>query len=503
MIILAERDVVVHYDWNEANGIEEERKEKEKEEKKKEIEKEEVKEREKKKESKKKEKEKKSIKKYLVLASIVVLIAIILIFVNIGKIIPKKQSTGGIAAIVNGEVITIEELDTQYNRFSPEEKNIISKEFLLDALIDNKLLLQKAAEKIIIVTDLEIESEINKLKAQFQSEELFNQFLEGQGMTINKLREITIEQLKIRKVLNQEAFGEIEVTDYEIGKYYQENIGQFTAKEGGIRAAHILVDTLEDGKKILSMIKDGSDFKTLAKQYSKDTSAVNGGELGFFGKGVMVKEFEDAAFALKEEEISDVVKTEFGYHIIKRESDIIPLKEVKLQIKQSLLFSKQRAVFTTYMDQLRAQSDVKIYFGKEVEETPEIEVSIEEEKETFTLTEDEVCTEDGKPVIRLYSTTTCPHCNWIKDAYDEVVKEYIEKNLIKAYHWQLDTGDNTLTAEVENTIPKGELEIFKKYNPNYTVPTFVFGCKYYRIGNAYKDLEKEKKEFKKIINKLL
>jgi len=444
--------------------------------------------------------------------SIVLLIAIVLVVVNIDKILPKKQVTENIAAIVNGEIITLEELNTQYDKLSQQERELISEEFLLDVLIDNKLLLQKAAEENIVVTDIEVDYEISRLKAQFPSEELFNQFLESQGMTMEKLREITIEQIKIKKILDQEAFTGITVTDSEIKKYYQEEIEQFTAKEGEIRAAHILLNTSEEAEQILEKINEGEDFKELAKQYSVGPSAVNGGELGFFGEGVMVKEFEEAALALKEGEISDIVQTQYGYHIIKRESDTIPLEEVKLQINQSLLFSKQRAVFRTYMDQLRAQSDVKVYFGEleeeveeeilEEEEVPEeIEISIEEEVETFKLTEDEVCKEDGKPIVRLFCVTKSSDCNWIKKGFDSVMEEYEDQ--IKAYHWQLDTGDNTLTPEIETKIPREELEIFKKYNPGSTVPTFVFGCKYYRIGNAYDKVELEKEEFKKVIEELI
>ncbi len=522
-MILSEKEVEVHYGWDETEGIEEEPKKKEiKVEEKKELEKpkeeegkkkktkkKEVK-KENKKEEKKKNKKKIKIKTFLILALITLLIAVVLVFVNIDKILPKTQDkTINIAAIVNGEIISLEDLDKQYDKLSSQEKSIVPKEFLLEVIIDNKLLLQKADEKNIIVTDNEIDSEINRLKTQFPSEESFNQFLESQGMTSQKLKEITIEQLKIKKILDQEAFKQITVTDSEIKKYYEENTDQFKAKEGEIRAAHILVNTTEQAEDILKKIKSGSDFKTLAKEYSTGPSAVNEGELGFFGKGVMIKEFEDAAFALKEGEVSGIVKTQYGYHIIKRESDVIPLEEVKSQINQSLLFSKQRAVFTTYMDQLRAQSNVKIYYGNfsgEIELPEEVETPKELIKETFTQTNDEICEEDGKPIIRLYSTTTCPHCNWIKEGFDSVVKEYMDKGLIKAYHWQLDSGDDILTTEVETKIPKTELGVFKKCNPSYTVPTFVFGCKYYRIGNAYEasnDLESEKKNFKKIINELV
>jgi len=118
----------------------------------------------------------------------------------------------------------------------------------------------------------------------------------------------------------------------------------------------------------------------------------------------------------------------------------------------------------------------------------------------------QICKEDGKPVVRLFSTTWCPHCIWIKDAFDSTVKEYIAQGKIIAYHWELDTGDNTLTPEAEGSVPASESAIYKQFNPEGTVPTFVFGCKYYRIGNAYeaqKDLSAEIGEFKAVIEELL
>jgi thioredoxin-related protein len=128
------------------------------------------------------------------------------------------------------------------------------------------------------------------------------------------------------------------------------------------------------------------------------------------------------------------------------------------------------------------------------------------EIKTFTETGRQVCKENGKPVIRLYSTTSCPHCKWIKNAFDSTVKEYLDQGKIVAFHWQLDTGDNTLTPETESSVPVSETNIYTKFNPNKTVPTFVFGCKYFRIGNAYEkqnDLKAEIGEFKAVIEALL
>ena len=128
-----------------------------------------------------------------------------------------------------------------------------------------------------------------------------------------------------------------------------------------------------------------------------------------------------------------------------------------------------------------------------------------DEIKTFQMVEGEVCKEGGKPVIRMFSATWCPHCNWIKERFDKVVKEYVGRGEIVAYHWQLDLGDDVLTEEVEKGVPEREMEIFKRFSRGQ-IPTFVFGCKYYRIGNGYereRDLDAEEKEFRAVIERLL
>ena len=97
----------------------------------------------------------------------------------------------------------------------------------------------------------------------------------------------------------------------------------------------------------------------------------------------------------------------------------------------------------------------------------------------------EICKKDGKPIIRLFSTTWCPHCQWIKDTFAKVTKEYVDKGQIVAYNWEMDVGNDALTKEIETIIPDGEAKIFKEFNPQGSIPTFVFGCKYFRSGNPY------------------
>lgn len=125
---------------------------------------------------------------------------------------------------------------------------------------------------------------------------------------------------------------------------------------------------------------------------------------------------------------------------------------------------------------------------------------------SFRETNDDVCTVDGKPVIRLYSTTICPHCVWIRGTYDSVAKEYADAGKIVARHWEFDTNDDTLTEEAEGSIPPEEFVLYQKYNPRGGVPTFVFGCRFVRVGNAYEranNLTAEGLEFRNVIEALL
>lgn len=128
------------------------------------------------------------------------------------------------------------------------------------------------------------------------------------------------------------------------------------------------------------------------------------------------------------------------------------------------------------------------------------------EGSTFLNTGDNLLVDvSGKPYVLLFSTTWCPHCAWIKDTFDALAQSEFA-NQVNIQHWEVDTGDNTLTSEVETQVPGEMLDIYKKYNPSGSIPTFIFGGKYIRIGTGYErqnDLNAETTDFKFIIGKLL
>ncbi len=125
---------------------------------------------------------------------------------------------------------------------------------------------------------------------------------------------------------------------------------------------------------------------------------------------------------------------------------------------------------------------------------------------TFVDSGDEVELVDGKPVIRLFSTTYCGHCRWVSSTYERVVKEYVDAGKIVAYHWEVDIKDDTLTPIAEGRIPDSEIQVFRKFNPMGSIPTFVFGGKYVRVGTGYErqdDLVAEEAEFRAVIEALI
>ena len=126
---------------------------------------------------------------------------------------------------------------------------------------------------------------------------------------------------------------------------------------------------------------------------------------------------------------------------------------------------------------------------------------------TFELKKDAViCKENDKPVVYMFSTASCPHCQWIMETFNSFAKEYSDKGQIMAYSYDVDTGDDLLTKEVENDLTSQANNVYNEFSPEGYIPVFAFGCKYFRIGNGYEgedNLNKETAEFLAIINELI
>lgn len=186
---------------------------------------------------------------------------------------------------------------------------------------------------------------------------------------LDKGAELDEKLMELRKRLIVESFlkkkveVESKVSDEDLKKFYEQNKDKFKSGEQ-IRASHILVKTEKDAKDLLAQLKAGGNFEDLAKKSSVDSSSAKGGDLGWFGKGSMVPAFEKAALALKEGQISEIVKSDFGFHIIKltgkRAAGIRPFEEVKEQIKGAIMPSKQQEIFQKIKEELKKTAKITI-----------------------------------------------------------------------------------------------------------------------------------------------
>ncbi|MDD4726064.1 MAG: peptidylprolyl isomerase [Tissierellia bacterium] len=178
-----------------------------------------------------------------------------------------------------------------------------------------------------------------------------------------KILEITKENLLKDYAITKLISG-VSATDEELQDYYNKNINSFNSQET-VTASHILVESDENSKEILAELEEGLSFEDAAKKYSTCPSKESGGALGEFTKGQMVKEFEDAAFSMKVGEISDPVKTQFGYHIIKltgkNPAKISSFNEVKEQVNDRVVKTKQQDLYLNKVKELMNVYDVEIF----------------------------------------------------------------------------------------------------------------------------------------------
>ncbi|AZR71972.1 peptidylprolyl isomerase [Anoxybacter fermentans] len=205
------------------------------------------------------------------------------------------------------------------------------------------------------------------MKANNLTKEQLIEALKQQGIgSMDEYKKLLLEQsndfLLIEELQNQ-VFSEITVDDTEISEYYLNHLQQFE-REASVHIRHILVKTKEEAEMLKNKLQNGADFKELAKEFSIGPSASRGGDIGFLTKGELIPEIDEVAFSLQPGEISDVVETELGYHIIKVEEVLpagkVPLEEAKGQIKELLLDQKKQKAWNQFIQELRENAQVEI-----------------------------------------------------------------------------------------------------------------------------------------------
>lgn len=330
--------------------------------------------------------------KKIVLLLLVLALAVTPVMATEGNV--QQQATEQkVAAVVNGDEITVAEVDQKSNLnsliqnlyqsnqgfaqvlLSTEEGEALLNEYRrtsLEGIIVEKVLMEEIEKREITLSDArkdEIFSEsVENIKSRNNmTEEQLLEALSQQGINdMEGFRTAFFENNNNALLINElqeKVVGEVKVTEEEIKEYYKENKDEYSTQEQ-VKASHILLEDEETAQEVLDKLNDDADFAELAKEYSTDTSAENGGDLGFFARGQMVQPFEEAAFELEVGEISDVVQSDFGYHVIKvtdkKVASTQTLEDVKDEIENTLVNQKKVEQMDEYVKELREEADVEI-----------------------------------------------------------------------------------------------------------------------------------------------
>jgi peptidyl-prolyl cis-trans isomerase C len=256
----------------------------------------------------------------------------------------------------------------------PDAQMAQMKNEVLESLIDRELLFQESKKKGIQIKTEAVSGQLQKIKQRYPNQEEFKKLLSSMDLTEADVQAQIARGMAIQELIDKEVAEKIKVSDEETKAFYDKNPQLFQQPEQ-VKASHILIKVQSDApdeqkaearKKIESVqqkVKKGEDFATLAKTYSEGPSGPRGGDLGYFGRGQMVKPFEEAAFSLKPNETSDIVETRFGYHLIKVDDKKPAAKmayaEVKDRLSAHLKKQKTDSETSAYIETLRKDAKIE------------------------------------------------------------------------------------------------------------------------------------------------
>ena len=282
----------------------------------------------------------------------------------------KQQQDPSVIADVNGEVITRADFEAQLAREAQSmeggprtpEQMAPYKQALLDTLTEHLLLLQAANAAGISVSSEEVDRRVLALSSEYPAG-TFDEALAQSQTTRAALIRSTREALTIEKLLQQQLFARIAVTEEQIRRYYDEHVDDFAEPEQ-VHAQQIVVKGLDEAKRIQQQLWQGKKFSDLARRYSLSADGRVGGDLGFFARGQMPPAFDEVVFKLSVGGTSEVVSTEYGFHLFKvldkRPPKKRELNEVRAAIEHKLVEELRVDAQHKYTESLRAAAQIKL-----------------------------------------------------------------------------------------------------------------------------------------------
>lgn len=295
---------------------------------------------------------------------------------------PMPAQLPDVLAKVNGEAVTkvaferlIKNMEAGARQTVPADRRDEIYRGALDQLITYTVLSQETKARNVTVTDAEVDAQLQEMRGQFETEDAFKKALADRGLTLQQMRDDARINMVIQKMVQAEVASQPPPTDAQVREFYDKNPDKFEQPET-LRASHILIradakadeatrqKALAEAEAVLAKAKAGADFAELARKHSADGSAQQGGDLGFFRRGQMVPAFDQAAWALKDGEISGVVTTQFGHHIIKaierKPGAAVPFDMVSAKIREFLGEQQKEQRAEAFVQELKKKARIEV-----------------------------------------------------------------------------------------------------------------------------------------------
>ncbi len=310
----------------------------------------------------------------------------------------KRLSLPNVVAKVNGVDVPSHHVNFEFNRVvrnspaplnSKQEKMLVAK--IIDSEVTRELVFQNAKEAGTSFESKEIDDSFQVLRKQYPTEKAWKRVLESRGINEKILKHSIEMDLMARKFLEAKVQGKVKITDAQVKSFFDQNQSRFKRPES-FRSQHIFVayvpaeqrmkmkleelkanaESLRDAarvrmEKIIKEVKGGGDFSELAKKYSEDAgSAEKGGDLGFVYRGMLDKPYDAAVSKMKPGEISDVVASPYGFHVIKlneiKPSEMAKFEDVKGSVQNHLFTEEAKKIVSSHINVMRKKAKVELLY---------------------------------------------------------------------------------------------------------------------------------------------
>jgi peptidyl-prolyl cis-trans isomerase C len=273
---------------------------------------------------------------------------------------------------VDGRTVSLEQFKKRFAKTLPadqklteEEKSDLERSFLVQT-IDRELALAEADRLGVNVTPEEVEAALREHRRDYPVDS-FEQMLKAQGVTLEDWRRDLEEGLLMEKVVRQAVYTTVVVTEAEVEDFYREHRDEFD-RPAQVRARQIVVASQEEGQRVLGRLRQGEPFDEVARQSSLSPDAEEGGDLGFFSRGEMPPEFDAIVFTQPVGRLSNLVQSEYGFHIFlveeRREALRLPLSAVSDEIRDKLLAEKEERAYQQWLQNLRGRATIEVDWSR-------------------------------------------------------------------------------------------------------------------------------------------